>query len=155
MTELAARVGSDSLRVELRVDRVGSDVAGVMLAPDRREAVVVLAPAERARAMPRRKSRRFVEEEELGEATGLQEWFALPSAELEPARDPALPGEAPPNAPARVVQAAAVSVHEAAGRIGDEPAERRDPVLTRHRPLDVLAHAAGHVDRCAGDVARS
>ena len=48
---LPSRAGVDALGVELRVDRVGSDLAGMQLAPDRGEAVVVRAAAERARAV--------------------------------------------------------------------------------------------------------
>jgi len=70
---LLARAGIDALGVELRVDRVGADLAGVQLAPDRNEALVVLAAAERARTMAGCEGGRFIEEEQLGEAAWLQE----------------------------------------------------------------------------------
>jgi hypothetical protein len=75
---------------------------------------------------------RLVEEEELGEASRLQQRVPAPAAELEPAGDPALRRPAPADPPGGVVQAAAVAVDEAARRIGDQLAERRDPVLQRH-----------------------
>ena len=122
----------DPLAVELRVDRVGSDLTRMQLGPDRGEAVVVLAAAERAWAMPGCERRRLVEEEQLGEAARLQECATLPAAELEPTGDPAPAGIAPPNAAGLVVQATSISVDKAAGGIRDEVAERRDPVLQRH-----------------------
>ena len=64
---------------------------------------------------------------------------ALPAAELEPAGDPALAREAPADAPALVVEAAAVAVDEAARRVGDELAERRHPVLQRHLGVSVTS----------------
>ena len=74
----------------------------------------------------------FVEEEELGVAARPQERCAMPAAELEPAGNPALAVVAAKTAPVCVVQAAAVAVHEAARRVGDELAERCDAVLQRH-----------------------
>jgi hypothetical protein len=62
--------GIDPLGVELRVDRVRARPSGVKLAPDLREADVVLASAQRARPMPGRERRRLVEEEELRELPG-------------------------------------------------------------------------------------
>ena len=82
--------------------------------------------------MSGRESRRLVEEEELGELSRLHERLAVPAAELEPAGDPALAVVAPPDAPVLVVEAAAVAVDQAAGRVGDELAERGDAVLQRH-----------------------
>ena len=82
--------------------------------------------------MPGRERGRLVEEEELGEPSRLHQRRAVPAAELEPAGDPALAVVAPPDAPALVVQTAAVPVDEPARRVGDELAERRDPVLERH-----------------------
>src|SRR4029077_13280685 len=124
---LPARV-CDALGVELRVDRIGSDLAGVQLPPQRAEAVVVLAAAERAGAVAGREGGRLVEEEELREAAGLQERLTVPPLELEAAGDPTLAVEAPPDAPGVVVEAAAIAVDEAPGGVGDELAERRDPV---------------------------
>ena len=129
---LAARGRVDALGVQLRVDRVGSDLAGVQPGPQRGEAVVVAAATEGAGTVPGGERRHLVEEEELGEEPGLHERAALPPAELEAAGDPALDGVAPANAPARVVEAAAVPVQEPARGIGDEVAKRRDPVLERH-----------------------
>ena len=100
------RVSSvDALGVELRVDRVGSDPIRVQLAPDLSEPDVVLSAAERARTMTGRERGRLVQEEQLGEPARLQQRAALPAAELEPTRDPALPVEAPPDPPGIVVQA--------------------------------------------------
>ena len=76
--------------------------------------------------------RRFVEEEELGEASGLQQRTALPAAELEPARDPAPAVVAAADAPFVVVEAATVPVDQAARGVCDELAQRCDPVLQRH-----------------------
>ncbi len=132
VVELRACAGGDPFAVELRVYRVGSDLTRMQLGPDRREAIVVLAAAERARAMSGGKRGRLVEEEQLSEAARLQERATLPAAELEPTGDPALAGIAPPNAPRLVVQATSISVYEAAGGIRDEVAERSDPVLQRH-----------------------
>jgi len=132
VAELFPGVGSNALALKLRVDRVGADLIGMELTPEGREAVEVGAPAQRAGAMSRCERRRLVEEEELGETTRLKEWTSLPAPELEPTGDPALSGEAPPNAPGPIVEAAPVSVHEAAGRIRDKLAERRDSVLQRH-----------------------
>ena len=58
--------------------------------------------------------RRLVEEEELGEASGLQQRAALPAAELEPARDPAPSVVAAADPPGVVVEAATVPVDQAA-----------------------------------------
>jgi hypothetical protein len=70
VVELPARVGIDSLGVELPVDRVRAYLTRVQLGPDLREADVVLPPAQSARPVPGGERRRFVEEEELGEASG-------------------------------------------------------------------------------------
>jgi hypothetical protein len=129
---LLARLG-EALLVESCVDRVCTDVAGMELAPELAEANVVLAAAERAGPMSRREGRRLVEEEELREAAGLQQSLAAPAAELEPARDPALAAVAATDLPGRVVEAAAIAVHEASGWVGDQFAERCDPVPERQR----------------------
>ena len=122
----------EALGVELGVDRVRSDLARMQVAPDRDQAVVVLAPAFRTRTMPGCERRHFVEEEELGVAAGLQQWTSAPAAELEPARDPALHREAASDAALAIVKTAAIAVHEATGRVRDQIAERRDAVLERH-----------------------
>ena len=114
MPKLPVRSLVDTLRVKLCVNRISSDLIRMKPAPDRDQAVVVLAPAERARAMPGRESRRLVEEEELREPAGLEQRCAPPPPELEPAGDPPLPAVPPPNAAVLVVQAAAVSVDETA-----------------------------------------
>ena len=121
-----------SLAVQLEVDRVGASLARVKRAPELTEPHVVLVPAERTGAMARGKCRRLVEEEELRELSGLQQRAALPAAELEAARDPALHAVAASDASGVVVQAAAVPVDEAARGVGDEPTQRRHPVLERH-----------------------
>ena len=117
--------------MELDVDRVGSDLAWMQVAPDRDETVVVLAPALRAGAVAGRERGHLVEEEELRVAAGLQQRASPPAAELEPARDPALHRVAAANAALRVVETAAIAVDESAGGICDQIAERRDPVLER------------------------
>src|SRR5262249_19199039 len=96
------------------------------------ETVVVGAAALGAGAVAGREGRRLVEEEELRVAPGLEQRAAVPAAELEPAGDPALAGVAAANPTGGVVQTAAVAEDEAAARIGDELAERRDAVLPRH-----------------------
>ena len=132
MVALRPRLGIDALGVESCVHRVRADLAGMELAPDVREADVVLTAAERARAVPRGERRRLVEEEELGEAAGLEEGGAPPAAELEPACDPALAVVSPPYPASLVVQAAAISVHETARGVGDQLARRGDAVSERH-----------------------
>ncbi len=123
------RPGIDALVVQLGVDRVRTDLAGVEPAPDRAEADVVLPPAEGARTMARREGRRLVEEEELREEARLEEAASLPALELEPAGDPPLRRIAPANPAGRVVEAAAVPVDEPARRARDQVAEGRDAVL--------------------------
>src|SRR5438876_6848081 len=103
------------------------------LAPDRTQPPVVLAPAQRACAVAGGERRRVVEEEELGEAPGLEQRSAMPAAEPEPARDPPLPVVAAADASIVVVQAAAVAVDETARGIGNQVAQWCDAVLQRHR----------------------
>src|SRR3954471_11734310 len=129
---LGAGALGDALAVQLRVDRVGADLAAVQLAPQRDEAVVVLAPAQRACAVPGGHRRRLVEEEQLREAAGLEQRRAVPAAKAQPARDPAPARVATADLPGVVVQAAAVAVDQPARRIGDQLAEWRDPVAPRH-----------------------
>jgi hypothetical protein len=100
--------------------------------PDLREADVVLAAAKGARTMTCCERRRLVEEEELGEAAGLEEGRPLPAAELEAARDPAPAVVATPDAASLVVEAASVPVHEPASGVGDQLARRGDAVPKRH-----------------------
>jgi hypothetical protein len=129
---LRSCAGLDALGVQPRVDSVGAALAVVQLLPDGEEAVVVLAPAQRARPVTCREGGRLVEEEELGEAAGLQQCPALPAAKLEPARDPAPAVETPADPAGVVVEAAAVPLDEAACGHRDELAEGSDAVLQRH-----------------------
>ena len=122
----------DPLPVEPGIDRVRAAV-GMQLTPDGSEAVVVGAAAQGARAMTGSEGSRLVEEEQLGEPPRLQQWPAQPAAELEPAADPPLSVIAAADAAVLVVEAAPVSVDQPTPRLGDEIAERRDPVLQRHQ----------------------
>ena len=112
------------------VDRVRADPARGARARARRSArsprggIPRTAGARRRTRSPRRGRRARCS----GRAAAA---LALPAAELEPARDPALPRSGGGSA-RLVVQAPAVAVHEPARGIGDELAERRDPVLQRH-----------------------
>src|SRR5262245_58114421 len=126
------RARADPLDVELGVDRVRALLVAVELTPEIAEAPVVRTAAERARTVSRRERSRLAEDEQPGEAAGLQERRAAPAAELEPARDPALHREAAANHAVVVVQAAAVAVDEPALSGRDQLAERRDSVLARH-----------------------
>jgi hypothetical protein len=72
VTALLTRIRRDALGVELLVDRIGSGLAPVELAPDLPEVDVILPPAESARSMAGGERRRLVQEEELGEAAGLE-----------------------------------------------------------------------------------
>ena len=122
----------DALSVQPGVQRIGSPwVAGVKIVPTSREHAVVVVAAERARSVARGERCRLVEEEQLGELSGLQKLAALPPAKLEPAGDPPPAVEAPPDHAVPIVQAAAVAVDEAAAGV-DEPAERGHPVAARH-----------------------
>ena len=116
------------------------------LSPDLGESVVVGMAAERAGAVTGRERRRLVEEEELGELAGLQERRAVPAAELELARDPALAVEAPPDVPGVVVEAAAVAVDEPASLDCNELAEWRDAVLPQY---DTSVERLGWLDNRA------
>jgi hypothetical protein len=119
----------ETLGVELGIDRVGSDLARMQVAPDREQLVIVLAPALRTGAMAGCERGHLVEKEELRVAARLNERTSPSSAELEPARNPPLDRIAAANATLGVVEAASIAVDEAAGGIGDQVAERRDPVL--------------------------
>ena len=144
VVELGTCLGRHALRVELGVHRVGPDLAGVQPLPHGREAVVVLTPAERARAVPSGERRRLVEEEELGEASRLEQRVSVPPPELQAARDPALSRIAAPDAARGVMQAAAISVHEPTCWIGDEVAEWSDAVLERHGATSTASEARGY-----------
>jgi hypothetical protein len=140
MPALSARVRIDPLGVELGVDRVGSALSGMKAGPDRRETDVVVAAAERAGTMPGGEGRCLVEEEELREASRLKERRAVPAPEPQAARDPVLAVVPPPDVPGVVVEAAAVSVDEAAPRVGHQLPEGSDPVSQRHALLLVVLH---------------
>ena len=133
VTSLPACRGVNTLGVKLSVHRIGTDLRGVHRAPDRREADVVLAPAQGARAVARGERGRLVQEEQLGEAAGLQQGRPMPVAEAKPARDPPRAGGATTDAAVVVVEAPTVPVHEPARWIGDELTEGGDAVLQRHR----------------------
>ena len=128
VAQLPACVRSNALGLELRVDRVGTDLTWVEVLPDRDEPRVVVAAAERTRAMAGGESSRLVEEEQLREAARLQQRAPLPAAELEAAGDPALAAVAPADTPGLVVEAAAIAVDQAARGIGR--ASCRERVLT-------------------------
>ena len=132
VVSLAVGVGVGPFVVELCVDRVGSELAGVELVPEGGEAGVVLVAAQRAGAVAGGEGGCFVEEEELGEASGLHQRPALPAAELEPAGDPAFADRATADPAEFVVEAAPVSVDQATPWVCDQLAERCDPVLQRH-----------------------
>jgi len=125
--QVARLVVAAALVMQPEVDLVGA--AG---ADQRQEAVVVLPAAQRARPVPGRERRRLVEEEQLGEAARLQQRRPLPVLEPQPAGDPAAPVVMPADAAVVVVQAAAVAVHEPAGGVRDQLAQRGDAVLQRH-----------------------
>jgi len=136
--------GSDALGMELLVDSVRSDRAGMEPRPDLGEADVVLPPAERAGTVPGGERRRLVEEEELRKPSRLEQRFPPPAPELEAAGDPALAGEASPDPTCLVVKAATVAVDEAPRRIRDELAQRRHAVLQRHSDTVVGAGSCHH-----------
>jgi hypothetical protein len=135
MMTLSARDRVVALDVQLLIDRAGADLTRVREVPQLDEANVVLPTAERARSMSGGERRRFIEEEQLGEAARLHQRAAMPATESQPACDPALPVEPATDAPALVVQTTAVPIDEAACGICDQVAERRDPVLQWHRTI--------------------
>jgi hypothetical protein len=122
----------EALAVQPRVHLVGGRPAAAGTGADIQKTVVVGPAAQRARAVAGGKRRRLVEEEQLGEPVRLQQAPALPATELELAGDPAPAVVVAADAAGGVMQAAAVSVHETAARMGDQLAERRDPVLEWH-----------------------
>ena len=107
--------------------------------PDRDEAVVVRAPAERARPVAGGERGRLVEEEQLGEPARLHQRRAVPAAERSRHAIQRRPLKRRRMRPGLVVQAAAVAVDEAARRVGDQLAERGDAVLQGHRSRVVCA----------------
>ena len=126
---LSSGRGHETLGMQQGVDRIRARESGVEPLPDRDKPAVVLAAAEGAGTVPRGEGGCLVEEEELGEAAGLHQRVAMPAAEGKPAGDPTLAVVTAPDPPAFIVQAAAVSVDEAAGGIRDQLAERSDAIL--------------------------
>src|SRR6185312_1076686 len=135
VSAVGARLGVDALAVQAQIDRVGACLAVVQTGPDRAEAVVVLAPAERARAVAGGERRGLVDEEELGELARLHHRAALPALELEPAGDPAAHRPAAADVARGVVQAAAVPVDKPTGKRRDQLYERRDTIPEGHHAI--------------------
>ena len=129
---LSLRARRDALGVELRVDRVGSDLAWMQVRPDRREADVVLASAQRARTMTGSERGRFVQEEQLGEPPPAASAARGASRGTGAGRRSTACGVPSADTSAVVVEAAAVAVDQASCGIRDHLAERRDAVLQRH-----------------------
>jgi hypothetical protein len=117
--------------MELGIDRVGAGLAGMELAPDRAEAVVVLAPAQGAWAVAGCDGRRLVQKEELGVRAGCHH-LSLPATKLQAAGDPAayLPVTHDPSL--GIVQNAAVAHQCAARWHRDNFAKRREPICQWH-----------------------
>jgi hypothetical protein len=135
--------------VELRVDRVGiGEKAGVQVPPQILQPNEVASSAERARSVSGGERGRFVEEEQFREPAGLHQRPAVPASELEATPDPPTRGVVSPDPAVLVVEAAAVAVHESPRGIGDQLAERRDPVPVRHHATIV---AVPTVRRSAGE----
>jgi hypothetical protein len=133
---MALRSGSanQTLRVELRIDRVGTgEKARVEVPPQILHPNVVATSAERARAVPCGERGRFVEEEQFREPAGLHQLLAVTATELEATPDPATRPVVSPYPAVLVVEAASVAVHESPRGVGDQLADRRDPVPERHR----------------------
>jgi hypothetical protein len=121
---MTPRHGVEALLVQLRVHRVGSDLARMEPLPRAGECVVVLPAAERAGAVSRRERGRLVEEEQLGEPTRLHQGRPVPPAEPEAARDPSPHLITAADVPLIIVEAASIPIDEASGRIGDQVAQR-------------------------------
>ena len=120
--------------MEPQVDRIRRPFERTAVPPALEEARVVVAAALGAGTMPGRERGRLVEEEELRVPARLHQRRAPAVPEPEPACDPPLHLIAADDAAGVVVEAAAVSVDEAARRIGDELSERCHAVLERHLP---------------------
>jgi quercetin dioxygenase-like cupin family protein len=121
-----------ALVVQSCVDRVGAGRTIRAFSPDLEESVVVLSAAQRAGPVPRGEGRGLVEEEQLGESPRPHQRRPVPPPELQATRDPAFRCGEPSDPSCGVVQTSAVAIDEPACGIGDEFAERRDPVLPRH-----------------------
>jgi hypothetical protein len=151
---MALRSGSakQTLRVEPRIDRVGTgEEAGVQVPPQSLQPNVVGSSAERAWAVPGSERGRFVEEEQFREPAGLHQRLAMPATELEATPDPATRRMVSPDPAVLVVEAASVAVHESPRGIGNQLAERRDPVPERHRATFVAVPTErrfGSANRC-------
>ena len=128
-----SRSRSDAFPMELRIDHVGSALVLVERGPDFEQEFVVGAAAECAGPVPGREGGRLIQEEELREAARLHERPAVPAAELEPTRDPALDLIATTDAPLVVVEAPAVAVHKPPRWIRNQFTEGCDSILERHR----------------------
>jgi hypothetical protein len=145
---MALRSGSadETLRVELRIDRIGTgEKAGVQVPPEIRSSVVG-SSAERARAVPGGERGRLVEEEQLREPAGLHQRLAVPATELEATPDQATRRVVSPDPAVRVVEAASIAVHESPRGIGDQLAGRRDLIPERHRAPSFTAPTERSVD---------
>jgi hypothetical protein len=132
---------ADPLTVELLVDGVSSELPWVERAPKLAEPHVILAAAQGARAVSGSKRGRFVEEEQLSELPWLHERLAVPTAELEPTRDPTPAVVAPADPALIVVEASAVAVDKPARAMRDQLTARRDPVAERHLTVKTRAAA--------------
>ncbi len=132
MTALDTSLGVEALVVELGIDRVRPVAAGMQLVPQRREPVIVLAPAQRTRTVTGGKRGRLVEEEQLREPARRHQRMPVPATKPQPAGDPSLAVVGAADAACRIVQATAVSIHEPARRVGDQLTEWGDSVLAWH-----------------------
>ena len=70
---LRTGVAIDPFQMEPCVDRVGASRSRMDPAPDRGEPIVVISAAERAGPMSRGEGGRLIEEEQLGEPSGLHQ----------------------------------------------------------------------------------
>src|SRR5262245_55475462 len=120
MVSLRVRDGIEALGVQPLVDRVRVRRTRVQVAPDLDESPVILATTERARAVARRERRRLVQEEQLGEASGLHQRLAVPAPEFEAAGDPSAHGVTAPDQAALVVQTSAIAVAGSVVRDGGD-----------------------------------
>src|SRR5712691_4017239 len=116
----------------------GVDVArqhtpdAVAFFPCRAKPVGVLAAAEEARAMARRKRGCLIEKEQLG-PTAATHYLAPATSEFADASEPRLARPAPPQGfRCGVVDDAAIAGEDPAMRSYDDVACRRDAVLQRH-----------------------
>jgi hypothetical protein len=130
--ELPTLLEGNSLGMQLGIDRVGSLLVGVQVAPQCGERVVVLSSTKRTRAVSSRPRGHLVEEEELGEKSRLHHRSAVPPTKLELAGNPAFAVEPAPDAATIVVQATSIPVHQSASGVGNEIAKGSDSILQWH-----------------------